>query len=81
MLEGREDLVAFVLSIPEELASFKGNKEKLLMKPNTTIGVEINGMYYPDLRALQILEDEVIIFHSPNMVQVKFDHVDQIDFR
>lgn len=81
MLEGREDLVAFVLSIPAELASFKGNKEKLLMKPNTTIGVEINGMYYPDLRALQILEDEVIIFHSPNMVQVKFDHVDQIDFR
>lgn len=32
MLEGREDLVAFVLSIPTELASFKGNKEKVKIR-------------------------------------------------
>jgi len=80
MLEGRDELVNFVLSIPEELAEFKGNKERLLMKPKQTIDIIINGIHYENLKALQILEDEVVIFYGSNMIQSKFKEVHNIDF-
>lgn len=81
MLPGREEIVELILNIPEELAEIKGTKERLLMKPLQTIGIEVNGIYYPDLRALQVLEDTLVVFHSPQMVRVEFKEVNDFGFR
>ncbi len=81
MFKGRDELVDFVLAIPDELAEFKGNREKLLMKPIGKIGIQINGIYYEDLKSLQILENEVKVYHGQNMIEVTFNEVNEIDFK
>lgn len=79
-MENIQEIREIILSIPDEMVELKGNEKVLMMKPKESIGITINGIRYEDLKALQVLEDEVKIYHGKNMVEVVFKEVKDIQF-